>query len=424
MTDTQQVRPTQRADVAAHEGDLDLRAPLRAVGVGAAVVAVVMLGLNMRLVFGSASSLLTEIREEYHLGSGSAALLTTGPVVCLGLFGPLAAQVIRRWTILVALTGCLLLVVVGTALRGVPLWSMLLIGTLLAGIGIAVANVLGPVLVRLLFPHKIGVMTGLLTALVSASAGIASGVTVPLNTAVFHNWRMTLLAWALPATVAVAALAVAAVRHHRFHRTVTAATHPTPRWQSEVLRSPTAWAITGFMGIQSLLAYSMIAWLPTIYRERGLTAEHAGLLLTALSISSILTALTVPILAARLRTQSVLAVAVVSLSIVGLVGVLAGGVGAALVWAILLGLGQGGQLSLALTLVNLRASNASATTSLSTMTQSIGYLIAALGPITAGALRSATGSWGTALVVLMVLMVPLSLCGWAAGRDIPAKATT
>lgn len=384
------------------------------------MVAIVLLGLNLRLVFGSASSLLAEIRHDYHLGSGSAALLTTGPVVCLGIFGPLGARIIRRWTVPVALTGCLLLVVAGTALRGVPLWPALLTGTLVAGIGIAMANVLGPVLVRLLFPHRIGLMTGLFTALVSASAGIAGGATIPLDTDVFHNWRTTLSMWALPAAVAVAALAVVAARHHRFHRSDTATSHPTPRWRPEVLRSPTAWAITGFMGIQSLLAYSMIAWLPTIYRDRGLSAEHAGLLLTALSISSIVTALTVPIFAARLRNQSLISIGVVSMSIVGLIGVLEGGVGGALVWAIVLGLGQGGQLSLALTLVNLRAEDASITTSLSTMAQSVGYLIAALGPVAAGALRTATGSWDASLITLLLLMIPLSLCGWAAGRDVPA----
>ncbi len=367
-------------------------------------------------MFGSASPLLSEIRRDYGLGSGSAALLTTGPVVCLGLFGPLAARTLRRWTVPMVLTGCLISVTAGTAMRGIPLWSALLFGTLLAGAGIAVANVLGPVLVRLLVPHRIGVMTGLLTALVSASAGIASGASIPLDADVLHSWRLTLLVWAVPAAVAVAVLGVVAVRHHRFRSSGPAASHPAPRWRTEVLRSPIAWAITGFMGIQSMLAYSMIAWLPTIYRDRHLTAEHAGLLLTALSIASIVTALTGPVIAARLKNQSLLACAVVALSALGLIGVLSGS-GEPVMWAILLGLGQGGQLSLALTLVNLRAGSASITTSLSTMAQSAGYLIAAAGPIMIGALHATTGSWTTPLAVLLIAMVPLGACGWIAGRD-------
>ncbi|MDI9893327.1 hypothetical protein QM797_01185 [Rhodococcus sp. IEGM 1381] len=412
------------------------RTPLSVVGVGAAVVAIVLLGLNLRLVFGSASAMIVEIRGAYGLGAGSAALLTTGPVVCLGVFAVAATRAVRRWSVPAVLTGCLMLVLVGTALRGVAGWPVLVFGTLLAGVGIAVANVLGPILIRLLFPHRLGVMTGLFTALVSASAGIASGVTIPLDTSVFHSWRITLVAWAVPSVFAVAAMALVAWRYHRGADHEAAVTAPpstarpsTPRpsapgWEGGVLRSPTAWAVTGFMGLQSLLAYSMIAWLPTIYRDRGQTAESAGLLLTVLSVSSIATALTVPVVAARFRRQRGLAVAVVALSVAGLIGVLGGGVGLAVVWAILLGLGQGGQLSLALTLINLRAPDTSTATSLSTMAQSIGYLVAALGPITAGAIHGATGSWTTPLVVLLAVMIPLTLCGWTAGRGAPATMRT
>lgn len=215
----------------------------------------------------------------------------------------------------------------------------------LAGVGIAAANVLGPVLIRLLFPHRLGLMTGVFTALVSSSAGMASGITVPLDTSLFHNWRTTLVALALPSVPAVAAMALVAWRHHRFERTVTSsARSATPRWQPGVLRSPVAW---------------------------------------------------------------------------GLIGVLVGGIGMAVVWSILLGLGQGGQLSLALTLINLRAPNTATVTSPSTMVQSIGYTIAALGPLAAGVIHGATDSWTMPLLVLLAVTMPMAACGWLAGRDNP-----
>ncbi|WP_235831462.1 MFS transporter [Gordonia zhaorongruii] len=371
----------------------------------------------MRLVFGSASALIKEVTHDYDLGSGGAALLTTGPVVCLGLFGVIAARLISRWSVPAVLTGCLALVACGTAIRGLPAWSALVSGTLLAGIGIAVANVLGPVLVRQFFPHRIGLMTGLLTALVSASAGVASGITVPLANNVFHGWRVTLLAWALPAVVATAAMATMAVRHYR-HDPLAQKRSSGPRWQSLVLTSPIAWAVTGFMGIQSMLAYSLIGWLPTIYRDRGFSPQGAGLLLTALSVASVLTALTVPIVAARIGNQRLVAVAVTALSVCGLIGVASGGTDGAFVWAVILGLGQGGQLSLALTMINLRAASASTAASLSTMAQSIGYLVAATGPFIAATIHTAMGSWTAPVLFLLIAMVPLAICGWiAAGSN-------
>ncbi|MDI9896934.1 MFS transporter [Rhodococcus sp. IEGM 1381] len=416
MTDTGSEHPSGGLEASG-------RTALSVVGMGAAVAAIVLLGLDLRLVFGSASAVLAEIRQSYALGSGSAALLTTGPVLCLGVFAVAATRAVRRWTVPVVLTGCLMLILVGTALRGAPWWPTLIIGTLLAGMGIAVANVLGPVLIRLLFPHRIGSMTGSFTALVSASAGIASGATIPIDSSVFHSWRTTLMAWAIPSVFALAAMALLARRYRHVDGTTTsAARSAAPRWQTAVLRSPVAWVVTGFMGLQSLLAYSMIAWLPTIYRDRGLSSENAGLLLTALSVSSIATALTVPVLAARIRRQSVLAIAVVALSVAGLIGVLAGSIELAPVWAILLGLGQGGQLSLALTLINLRAPNTATATSLSTMAQSIGYLVAAAGPVAAGAIHSSTGSWTAPLLALLAVMIPLTLCGWMAGRDTPVTS--
>lgn len=386
-----------------------------------AVVALVLLAVNLRLVFGSSSAVTTQIEDAYHLRPASLALLTTAPVLCLGLFGPLAPRALRRWSVPSVLVACLALISLGTAARGIPSWPVLLVGTLLAGIGIAVANVLGPVFVRLFFPHRIGVMTGLLTALVSASAGIASGLTVPITSALTHSWRITLLAWAVAGVVALLVFVGLARHHTSAERSMLAQSTTSRHPVMSVWRSSTAWAVTGFMGIQALLAYAMIAWLPTIYVDRGLTAQASGLVLTALSVASVVTALTVPMLATRIRDQRLLAVGVVALSVAGLIGVLAGGphsaVMWAVVWAILLGLGQGGQLSLALTMVNLRSQDAETTASLSTMAQSIGYLIAALGPVVTGALHGMTGGWTEPLLVLIALMVPLAACGWLAGAD-------
>lgn len=398
-----------------------------------AVAAVIVFGVSLRLMFGSASSLIDEIRDGYHLDAVEVALLTTGPVVCLGLGASVAPRLARRFSVLSVATVSMAVLAAGTALRVVPGWPILLVGTLLGGLGIAVANVLGPVLIRLLFPHRIGVMTGLLTALICVSAGIASGITPPLTRAVGDSWRVGLGVWAVPAVLAALAMTVLTVgraRGLRREARETAAAPAVPPMAPAVgVGARMRWAITGFMGIQSLLAYATVAWLPTIYRDRGVSADKAGLIFAVLSVSSIVTALGVPVLAARLRSQRLLAVSVVVLAAVGILGVLTTGTAGAWPCAVLIGLGQGGALSLALVLMNLRTASAAEATTLSAFAQTAGYLLAATGPIAMGALHSLTDGWSVPLIALAATMVPLAVCGVVAGhpgshdRTLPEVAT-
>lgn len=385
-----------------------------------AIAAVVVFGVSLRLMFGSASSLIDEIRDGYHLDAVEVALLTTGPVVCLGLGAATAPRLARRFSALSVATVSMAVLAVGTGLRAVPGWPVLLVGTLLGGLGIAVANVLGPVLIRLLFPHRIGAMTGLLTALICVSAGIASGVTPPLTRAVGDSWRVGLGVWAVPAVLAAVAVAVLTVGRARGVRRLARETDADPVVPAMAppvgIGARMRWAITGFMGIQSLLAYATVAWLPTIYRDRGLSADTAGLIFAVLSVSSIVTALGVPVLAARMRSQRLLAVCVVVLATVGIVGVLTTGTAGAWPCAVLIGLGQGGALSLALVLMNLRTASAVEATALSASAQTVGYLLAATGPIAMGALHSLTGGWSVPLIALAATMAPLAVCGVVAGH--------
>ncbi|MBY3792103.1 MFS transporter [Rhodococcus fascians] len=410
--------------------------------IACAVGAVVVFGLSLRLLFGSTSALTSDIAEFYSANSTSMALLTTGPVICLGVFAATARYFVRRVPVTHVLVVCLSLVAVGTAVRAVPSWPILVVGTLVAAAGIAVANVLGPVFVRLVVREwslserprgrewsstgepdaaagrRLGLLTGVLTAVISASAGVASGVSVPLAEAFDGGWRIVLGLWSIPVVLAAGSMAVFGRTLSRGLSVAGSATVPddAPRSRTGVLTSPVAWSLTAFMGLQSLMAYSMIAWLPTIFRDRGVDARDAGLLLTALSVSSVLTALTIPSLATRLGNQSALAVAVTLPTCVGLLGIVSSADSWALVWAVLLGLGQGGQLSLAMTLMNLRASNARDAASLSSMAQTVGYVLAAAGPLVCGAVHSATQRWEPSIVFLLLVTIPMAAAGAVAGR--------
>ncbi len=370
-------------------------APLRAVGVVTCAAALIVMGVCLRLIFGSSSAVLEEIRGAYGLSGAEVALLTTGPVICLGLFSAAAPRLARRYTAVVVATVAVAMIAVGSALRVAPSWTVLLGGTMLAGAGIALGNVLGPVLVRIFFPHRIGRMTGLFTAMVCVSTGFSSALTVPGATALGGSWRGALALWAIPALVATALLAVVTVRYLRFRRAVPEADGADARGAARtVLRSPVAWAVTGFMGLQSLQAYALIGWIPTIYRDRGLSAETGGAMLAIGGLLSVVTALTFPQWAAGRREQRIVAVAAVGLQAVGVFGVLAFGTGpGAWVANVFVGFGLGAMISLAVTMMNLRAATTAEAVSLSAMSQTVGYLFAAWGPMLMGVLHvcAATG---------------------------------
>lgn len=392
---------------------------LRAVGVLTCASALIMMGVCLRLIFGSSSAVLAEIRGAYGLSGAEVALLTTGPVICLGLFSAAAPRLARRYTAVVVATVAVAMVAVGSALRIAPSWFVLLGGTMLAGAGIALGNVLGPVLVRIFFPHRIGLMTGLFTAMVCVSTGFSSALTVPGATALGGSWRGALALWAIPALIAAVLLATVTVRYLRFRRSVPEADGAAERGAARtVLRSPVAWAVTGFMGLQSLQAYALIGWVPTIYRDRGLSAETAGAMLAIGGLLSVLTALSFPQWAARRRDQRIVAVAAVALQAIGVAGVLAFGTGiGGWIANVFVGFGLGAMISLAVTMMNLRAATTSQAVSLSAMSQTVGYLFAAWGPMLMGVLHGVHDDWTLPLIVLLVLLVPLLLCGWVAGGD-------
>lgn len=394
-------------------------APLRAVGVVTCAAALIVMGVCLRLIFGSSSAVLEEIRGAYGLSGAEVALLTTGPVICLGLFSAAAPRLARRYTAVVVATVAVAMIAVGSALRVAPSWTVLLGGTMLAGAGIALGNVLGPVLVRIFFPHRIGLMTGLFTAMVCVSTGFSSALTVPGATALGGSWRGALALWAIPALVATALLAVVTVRCLRFRRAVPEADGADARGAARtVLRSPVAWAVTGFMGLQSLQAYALIGWIPTIYRDRGLSAETGGAMLAIGGLLSVVTALTFPQWAAGRREQRIVAVAAVGLQAVGVFGVLAFGTGpGAWVANVFVGFGLGAMISLAVTMMNLRAATTAEAVSLSAMSQTVGYLFAAWGPMLMGVLHGVRGDWNLPLISLLILLVPLLLCGLFAGTD-------
>jgi CP family cyanate transporter-like MFS transporter len=372
--------------------------------------AIALFSLNLRPALVAVGPLAPQLRDDTGLSASSTSLLTTLPLVCFGLFATLAPRFGRRVGLERALLAAILLLVAGIALRLAVPTAALFVGSAVAGAGIAVANVLLPGVIKRDFPDRTGPMMAVYSVALNGGAALAAGLTVPLEDALGPSWRGALALWGI-AALATAVLWLPQARAAP-PPAAGASVHARGVW-----RSPVAWAVALFMGLQSLEFYALAAWLPTVLRDDGMSASTAGLMAALMSVASIGASLVVPVVAARSRRQRGLTAAATACFLVGSVGLLIAPAGGALLWVLLLGLGQGTGISLALTLFVLRTRTAEAAGELSGMAQTVGYLIAAGGPLGTGALHDLSGGWTLPIAALIVGLVPLAVAGWRAGED-------
>jgi CP family cyanate transporter-like MFS transporter len=180
-------------------------------------------------------------------------------------------------------------------------------------------------------------------------------------------------------------------------------------------RDALAWQVTGFMGLQSLIYYTSVAWLPTLFVAEGLSSARAGFLLGIMNLVGVPVSLAVTLRAGARRAQTDLVLGTTALTAAGLIGVVVAPLTAPVLWMVLLGIGSGASISLALTLIGLRSSDARHAGQLSSMSQGIGYGIAAVGPVSLGIVHSLTGSWRTAFLVPVAALALMGLSGLGAG---------
>ncbi|MFD7506184.1 CynX/NimT family MFS transporter [Streptomyces sp. NPDC059850] len=373
------------------------------------LIALILLTLNLRAAITGVPPVLGELQDRFGLTGVEAGVLATLPELCLGIFSAVTPALARRIGTEAAITAALLVITTGLLLRVVPAQAALFTGTVLAGAGIATGNVLVPAVIKRAFPHRVGPLTGLAMMLMSVSGAAAAGLAVPLGD--LGGWRLALAAWAAPSLIA--ALAWCPLALHGRKRPP----EPPPAHAEQVslLRSPLAWSITVFMGMTSLMFYTLTAWLPQIMRDHGFSPATAGMMNAVVIIIGIPLGFLVPVVAARLRDQRPLVLGVVTLMAIGLVGLLLAPQ-AGWVWVAIFGVATGSAFPIALTLLNLRSPTAAITARLSGMAQSGGYLLAATGPLTFGVLHSATGGWKPSIALLLLLVIPELLCGLAAAR--------
>ncbi|MFI0453992.1 CynX/NimT family MFS transporter [Actinomadura sp. 6N118] len=391
------------------------------------LVGLILLTTNLRAAITGISPVLGDLQDKFALSGVEVSLLTTLPVFCLGIFASVAPSFARWFGTEVVIAGALVMITGGIVLRVVPSSPALFAGTVLAGAGIAMGNVLMPAVIKRHFADRVGSLTGLAMMLMAASGAVAAGLAVPLDNA--GGWRLALAVWAVPSLIAAIVWgpialrsrpgrepsAPAAVATSAPAAVATSAPGTVAAETGSLLRSPLAWSVAVFMGMASLMFYVLMSWLPEIMRDHGFAAAEAGMMVSSMMIIGIPLGFVVPVLAARVRDQRFLVVGVSTAMVVGLIGMLLAP-DAGWLWVTVLGLGTGSAFPLAFTLLTLRSPNPAVAARLSGMAQTGGYLLAGFGPLAVGVLHSVTGGWEVSLALLLALVVPETVFGLMAAR--------
>lgn len=384
-------------------------------------IALFFIALVLRPPVASIGPLLHEIVTDLGLSAAETSLLASAPVFCFGLGAFASPALVRRFGVNRAMLIVLLALLVSISLRLVLGFPGLLIGTIAAGLSIAVANVLLPTIVRVEFPNRVALVTGAYTTLLAFSASFAAWVAVPSSAAV-GGWKPALALWIIPACLAAAFWAPKATgeRTDEIQKIGAAAEE-----RSAVLRSPISWAIVGFFGLQSLGFYALLGWLPTLLIAGGASPEAAGSYLGLATAIGIPAGLLLSTAIARFRSLAWWAASASSLTLAGFLVLLASFQNHSLtgVACIMMGIGQASTFPMSLSIISTRASTRAQTTQLSAMAQGWGYLLAALGTFMVGFLAEVTGSWAVSVSVLIGLTVIQVGVGFYSGRPgvIPAK---
>ncbi|QDI91898.1 MFS transporter [Salicibibacter halophilus] len=379
------------------------------------LAAVMLIAATLRSPMTSVGPLIPLLREELQVSNALIGMVNTLPLIAFGLFSPFVPILSRKIGMEKTLLIAMVILSIGTFIRSLGEISILLFGTLLVGVAIAAGNVLMPGLIKLSFPYRIGLMTGLYSVAMNVFGALASGISVPLADLELLDWRNSLQIWTILSFLAVLVLLLRLPAILSDNKKVPGQVKAQP--SNNLFTSKIAWAVTIYMGLQSLIPYSLFTWLPDILLEKGFSQEDAGWLIALFQIGLLPANFIVPIIASKLNNQRVLAFASGLFFFFGLLGVSLVSSQLIVVFLLLAGVGAGTTFSLAMMFFVLRTNTVSESSQLSGMAQSIGYILAATGPIFLGAIAEWFHGWTVPLVILMVVSLLIAFFGTIAGRN-------
>lgn len=404
------------------------------------IIGISFIAANLRAPLTSVGPLVSLIRDNLGISNTLAGMITTVPLFAFALFSPLVPGMARRFGTEVVLFWSVVILTIGILLRS---WSGgigLFMGTVILGLSISAGNVLIPSLIKKEFPMQVGVMTGVYSVSMNIFAALASGISIPLAVGWGLGWAGALKIWAVLSFVALL-LWIPQLRRKKQEisiveeitnidiETDTFELHETiddintvP--ESDIKKvsmwnSALAWQVTLYMGLQSMVFYCMVAWLPDILIQQGMNSNKAGWMLSLMQLSLIPMTFVGSVLAGRNASQRSLVTIGSVCVITGLLGLLLfGGSGLGFLWIIILGIGGGFTFSLSMMFFSLRTNTADEAARLSGMAQSIGYLLAAFGPMFFGYLHDTTDNWTIPLIILVGIASICLLTGLGASRDL------
>jgi CP family cyanate transporter-like MFS transporter len=372
------------------------------------ILAILFIAVILRPPVAQIGPILDLIQVKLSLSDTETALLAAIPVLCFGFGAFTTPALVRRFGVNHTMVWLLALLFVAICLRPYLGFIGLIVGTTLAGLTIAVANVLLPTVVRVRFPNKVVPLTAGYTTILAASASFAAAFSYP--SAAKFGWQMALELWVLPALLALL-----------LSLTLLGGKSDSEREEPKehsgdfklISRSPIAWAIIGLFGIQSLGFYALLAWLPNFAIDSGMNPSDAGALLSLMTVVGVPVGLLLSVNFGRFKNLAPVGAVISLVTIAGLVLLLMH------FWVpavIVIGIGQASSFPLSLSLISTRAGSQQLTTMLSSVAQGVGYLVAASGTFLFGWLAKVTGNWQVSVTGLIALTCIQVVAAWYAGR--------
>lgn len=376
-------------------------------------IGIILVGANLRAPLTSVGSLISLIRDDLGISHTVAGTITTLPLLAFAFLSPFAPKIAKRIGMERTIFLSLLVLLIGVISRSLFGTSFLFVGTIFIGLAIAFGNVLMPGFIKINFPLKVGLVMGCYSVAMNVFGALASGLSVPISSIQGIGWKGSLAIWAILVFIALLFWLPQLQKKEK----LTNNTNTPLKKGRSIWRSSLAWYITLFMGLQSLIFYTLITWLPDILQIHGYNPNEAGWMLFLMQFALIPITFIMPVIAERMRNQKLLGGITAGFFIVGIAGLLLGHQALIPIAVIMIGMASGSAFSLCMMFFSLRTSDGQQAAEMSGMAQSFGYLLAAIGPTLFGALHDISGGWELPLIMLISLAGIIFVVAIAAGKD-------